>query len=67
MSLRHLVMSPGEGSALRLAFVLSLFADEGTVYTETEVVALLEQAGLRHEETLGLESRPESYLIIGRK
>jgi SAM-dependent methyltransferase len=57
----------GPRSALRFSFVLSLFADQGTVYTEAEVVALLEQAGLRYEETLCLESRPESYLIIGRK
>jgi len=57
----------GPRSALRFAFALALFADQGTVYTEAEVVDLLEQAGLVYEETLDLESRPASYLIVGRR
>jgi SAM-dependent methyltransferase len=57
----------GPLGALRFAYTLSIFSPQGTLYTEEEVVTLLEQAGLVHEETLDMAHMPGSYLVIARK
>ena len=57
----------GPQDILRFRLALAIFSEQGDIYSEAQVLGWMKEAGLCHEITYALRSRPGSYLIIASR